>query len=341
MKLYSQDIPLSLEDLIPGGKTYGKYRAEMPHRMSWQGDKLTYIKGDSVMIAPDTDSESAQTLLTLEEINNSMQPGDMESLKSLNYVRFVSPRSGHMMVAAPEKIYLYDFVNKKMTGAFNSSQKMDNHDLSDKSNNLAYTIENNLYVQTPEGKEYAVTNDTDKGIVNGQSVHRNEFGIDKGTFWSPQGNLLAFYRMDETMVADYPLVDISTRIARLKNIKYPMAGMKSHHVTVGVFDPATLQTVFLKTGTPKEKYLTNIAWSPDEKNIYIAEVNRGQDTCVLKSYDALTGKPLTTLFTETNAKYVEPENAVLFVQNDPSKLSGKANVTDTTICTCMIRQVNY
>lgn len=319
MKSYSQDLPLSLEDLIPGGKTYNKYRAEMPRRISWYGDKLIYVKGDSVMVAPNTDSETPQTLLTLKEINSNINLPDAERPRSLNYVQFVSPESDKLMIVSPEKIYLYDMAEKKITGSFSSSEKMDNHDLSAKSANLAYTMDNNLYVQTPVGKTYTVTDDSDKGIVNGQSVHRNEFGINKGTFWSPQGNLLAFYRMDETMVTDYPLVDISARIAELKDIKYPMAGMKSHHVTVGVFNPATQETVFLKTGTPKEKYLTNIAWSPDEKNIYIAEVNRGQDTCVLKSYDATTGKPLATLFTETNPKYVEPENPVLFLKNDATK----------------------
>lgn len=319
MKSYSQEIPLSLEDLIPGGKTYSKYRAEMPRRVSWAGDKLTYVKGDSIMIAPNTEKETAQVLLTVKDINANSGLGEGETVKSLTYVQFVSATSNNLMIVSPEKIYLYDFVNKKLSGTFSSTEKMENHDLSDKSNNLAYTVENNLFVQTPDGKKYDVTSDTDKGIVNGQSVHRNEFGINKGTFWSPKGNLLAFYRMDETMVTDYPLVDVSTRIAQLKNIKYPMAGMKSHHVTVGVFNPATQETVFLKTGTPKEKYLTNISWSPDEKSVYIAEVNRGQDTCVLRSYDALTGKLQTTLFTETHPKYVEPENPVLFLKNDPNK----------------------
>ena len=121
------------------------------------------------------------------------------------------------------------------------------------------------------------------------------------------------------MVTDYPFVDISSRVASLKDIKYPMAGMKSHHVTVGVYNPTTQKTLFLKTGTPKEKYLTNIAWSPDEKNIYISELNRGQDTCSLKCYDAISGNLKATLFTETHPKYVEPEVPVLFLKNDPEK----------------------
>ena len=319
MKSYSQNTPLSLEDLIPGGKTYSKYRAEMPRQTSWLGDNFTFVRGDTIYIAPSSDKQKEQPLLTLKDINAGLNLSEDESLKSMGRVSSITAGCNDLMIYFPSKIYLYDYINKKATATFSYSREMTNFDISDKSRSLTYTKDNNLYIQTADGKEYAVTNEADKGIVCGQAVHRNEFGINKGTFWSPEGNLLAFYRMDETMVTDYPLVDISARVAKLKDIKYPMAGMKSHHVTVGVYNPSTQKTVYLKTGTPKEKYLTNIAWSPDEKAIYIAEVNRGQDTCMLKCYDALTGNLQTTLFTETHPKYVQPENPVMFLKNDPSK----------------------
>lgn len=319
MKSFCQDIPLTLEDLIPGGKTNSKYRAEMPRQLSWYGDKLTYVKGDSIMIAPLNEKERAQVLISLDDINKGLKLDKNEMLKSLNSVRFVSPKTNDLLVATNQNIYFYDFVEKAIKASFRNMEKMENHDWSENSRMLAYTKDNNLYVQNSKGKEFAVTNEKDQGIVSGQSVHRNEFGINKGTFWSPSGNSLAFYRMDETMVTDYPLVDVSQRVAKLKDIKYPMAGMRSHQVTVGVYNPETDKIVFLNTGTPKEKYLTNIAWSPDEKSIYIAELNRGQDTCIVRSYDAATGKLQATLFTETNPKYVEPENPVLFLKNDPTK----------------------
>lgn len=319
MKSYSQDIPLTLEDLIPGGKNFYKYRAEMPRQMAWYGDNLTYVKGDTIMIAPTSEKQKPKKLLLLKEINADLDLDGSQLLKTLGRIQPVSPQSNIMKVYSSDKIYLYDCILRTKLAEFTSSDKMSNHDLSEKSKMLAYTKENNVYVQTADGKEYPVTNESDKGIVSGQSVHRNEFGINKGIFWSPQGNLLAFYRMDETMVTDYPLVDVSARVAKLKDIKYPMAGMKSHHVTVGVYNPATKQTVFLKTGTPKEKYLTNIAWSPDEKSVFIAEINRGQDTCIMKCYDAATGNLQRTLFTETHPKYVEPENPPLFLKNDDSK----------------------
>ena len=124
--------------------------------------------------------------------------------------------------------------------------------------------------------------------------------------------------MNETMVGDYPLVDISAREAKLKNIKYPMAGMRSHEVTVGVFRLSDRNTVYLHTGTPKDRYFTNITWSPDEKEIYIQELNRRQDTCLVEVYDAASGKHLRTLFTETNEKYVEPENPLIFIPGKPN-----------------------
>jgi len=319
MNSHSQNNSLTLEDLIPGGKNYFKYRAEMPRQVAWIGDNLTYAKGDTVYIAPSTDKQKAGVLLTLSDINAGLNLSGDRALKNFSRARTISAASDHLMVYSSDKIYLYDYLNKKADAVFSFTKEMSNLDVSEKGKALAYTKTNNLYIQTADGKEQVVTNESDKGIVCGQSVHRNEFGIEKGIFWSPEGNLLAFYRMDETMVTDYPLVDISARIAKLKDIKYPMAGMKSHHVTVGIYNPASQKTVYLKTGTPKEKYLTNIGWSPDEKNVYIAEINRGQDTCMLKCYDVLTGNLQSTLFTEIHPKYVQPENPVLFIKNDPSR----------------------
>ncbi len=154
-------------------------------------------------------------------------------------------------------------------------------------------------------------------IVLGESVHRNEFGINGGLFWSPNENKLAFYRMDQSMVKDYPIVDTKAREAEVRNIKYPMAGMKSHEVTIGVWDVATEKLVYLKTQKDttvheREMYLTNIAWSPDERFIFVAKINREQNHMWLEQYDASTGALVKVLFEETNPRYVEPCEAMIF-----------------------------
>ena len=154
-------------------------------------------------------------------------------------------------------------------------------------------------------------------IVLGESVHRNEFGINGGLFWSPKANRLAFYRMDQSMVVDYPLVNTKAREADVRNIKYPMAGMKSHEVTVGVWDAKAEKLVYLDTRRDttvheREMYLTNIAWSPDEQYVFIAKVNREQNHMWLEQYNAVTGKLVKVLFEETNPRYVEPCEPMIF-----------------------------
>lgn len=178
---------------------------------------------------------------------------------------------------------------------------------------MAYTVGNNLYVN-----ENPVT-DEPEGIVCGQSVHRNEFGIYKGTFWNPKGDLLAFYRMDESMVTQYPLVDITARIGEVNNIRYPMAGMTSHQVMIGIYNPTTGKTHYLKTGDPTDRYFTNISWSPDGKSLYLIELNRDQNHAKLCRYDVETGELAATLLEETHPKYVEPQQPIVFLPWDSTK----------------------
>ena len=182
--------------------------------------------------------------------------------------------------------------------------------------------EGNLYV---DGK--LVERGDGYNVVLGESVHRNEFGINGGLFWSPQASRLAFYRMDQSMVEDYPIVNTKAREAEVRNIKYPMAGMKSHEVTVGVWDCATQKLVYLNTARDtsvheREMYLTNLAWSPDEKYVYIAKVNREQNHMWLEQYDAATGAFMKVLFEETNSRYVEPCEPMMFLPSNGKRLPG-------------------
>lgn len=310
-------ISLTLNDLIPGGKNYNKYQLKMPQNIQWSGDKLTYILNDSLFYVSNKETKP-KLLFNKTELNKRLESQNKTNIKNLNNITFISPEKPILYIQNTKEHLLFDFNNKKVIASFLFSKEAAHFDYSKEGNLLAYTKGNNLFVNDGE-KETQVTSETNTDIVCGQAVHRNEFGIMKGTFWSPQGKLLAFYKMDESMVTNYPLVDISERIAALKNTKYPMAGMKSHQVTIGIFNPVTKQTVFLKTGLPKEKYLTNIAWSPNEKSIYIAELNREQDTCKLNCYDVETGNLKLALFEETHPKYVEPEHPILFLKNDPTK----------------------
>lgn len=172
-----------------------------------------------------------------------------------------------------------------------------------------------LYIAKAEGDTVLVAESENSQITYGQVVSRNEFGIEGGTFWSPSRDKLAFYRKDESKVTTFPLLDITSRTGSLVEIKYPMAGMGSENVQLGVYDLATAQTVYVKADEfGYDRYLTNITWSPDGTKIFIQVLDRSQKHLKLNMYDAATGDFIKTILTEDNEKYVEPQDPIWFIK---------------------------
>lgn len=202
------------------------------------------------------------------------------------------------------------------------------------------------YADAPSDSPVAGQSD----VVWGQSVHRNEFGIDGGLFWSPNGHQLAFYCMNQSMVGKYPLLQTDAREAEVKWIRYPMAGMTSHQVVLGIYNPDQQHVCWIQTGaklgsevirssgseaspshnlttsqphnllvSDPEHYLACVSWRPDGKQIFIAELNRKQNYMELNAYDAATGRFVETLFVEESAKYVEPEEPLYFLPGSNDK----------------------
>jgi len=243
---------------------------------------------------------------TLSEINAALGT----KLKSFVGTQWIDANT--IMVSENGKYYNYSITSKKGDGVKESSEKAENQTFDKSKQNLAYTEDNNLYYFTNKMGKVAITANSDKNIVSGQSISRNEFGIKGGIFWSPNASYLAFYQKDETEVADYPLLDINETPGKLVSIKYPMAGQKSEKPKVGIYNLATGKTVFIAPRNNNDDYLTNLSWTPDEKFILIAELNRGQNDMCLNLYDANTGKFVRTLLNETSTKWVEPEHDAYF-----------------------------
>ena len=173
-----------------------------------------------------------------------------------------------------------------------------------------------LYVIYANGAERLVAERENDQITYGEYVSRNEFGIDGGTFWAPNNRKVAFYRKDESKVTSFPLLDITTRTGSLKEIKYPMAGMDSENVQLGIFDVVTGETVYAAVDDfGYDRYLTNITWSPDGEMIYIQVLDRSQKHLKLNAYSAQTGDFIKTILTEDNEKYVEPFDPLYFIKD--------------------------
>ena len=300
----------TLEELIPGGESY--LYAENLYGLQWWGDECIKPGIDTLYsVQPQTGKE--EVLFTREQVNKALASAGYPKLSHLYDLQFLWDDKTEVLLPRNVRYAVYNWKKGEVIGRDDLPKEPSaNYDYAI-NKNLAYTVKNNLYVN---GRQ--ITNEPE-GIVCGQSVHRNEFGINKGTFWSPKGNLLAFYRMDESMVTQYPLVDITARVGEVNNIRYPMAGMTSHKVQVGIYNPSTDKSIYLNTGDPTNRYFTNISWAPDEKSLYLIEVNRDQNHAKLCQYNAETGELMQTLYEETHPKYVEPQNPIVFLPWDDTK----------------------
>lgn len=305
----------TLEDLNYGGNNFHNMVPKNRYT-AWWGDQLVRTDAEfCALIDKNTGKETR--LFSIDDINKWVASIGNIKVHSLYHATFPYPNQQLVLLNSSKMRMLVNWKTKQVV--WKQDAKDENFaDWNAQSRAVAFVKDDNLYVNNGQGTLKQLTKDGSRDIVYGQSVHRDEFGIYKGTFWSNDGQKLAFYRMDQSMVADYPLVDIDTRIATETPVRYPMAGEKSHLVTVGIYDLNTDKTVYLNTGDPTDRYFTNIAWAPDGKLIYLIEMNRAQNHYSLDAYDPATGNKTATLYTESSDKYVHPMHAITFIPWDKS-----------------------
>ena len=309
--------PFTLHDLIPGGETY-RQCTPLNAWYTWWGDRCVELDVDTLTLLKPGSKKSATLLLELSQVNQWLEVAGKKPVHSLQNLSFPYADKPLALFQTSDEYLLLDWQTGSVAWSLPIVPKAANRDWHKLSRHMAYTVDNNLWIITADGKSIQVT-DEPLGIKCGQYVHRNEFGIEKGTFWSNDGQRLAFYRMDESMVSDYPQVDMEARTAEYMPDKYPMAGMASHKVTVGVYDVATGNTLYLQAGDPTDRYFSNIAWSPCGQYIYMMEHPREQNRAELVRYNALTGARDAVLITEEHEKYVEPQHPITFLPWDDTK----------------------
>ena len=286
-----------------------QFRADKLLGFQWIPNTSQYLyfadSGKKLMTASATNTNATE-LISLADFNKALGT-DLKSFFGIE-----SKNATTLMISNGTKTYEYNTTSKTGKLATEFSDSDENQSYDNAKENVAFTVKNNLYYLNKNKERITVTNESNEAIVSGQFFARNEFGIEKGIFWSPKNNHLAFYQKDQSEVADYPILDINETPGKLENIKYPMIGQKSEKPRVGIYNLSTKQTVFIKPRGNTDDYLTNLSWTPDEKFILIAELNRGQNDMSLNVYDAQSGAYVRTILNEKNPRWVEPEHAAYF-----------------------------
>jgi len=322
--VYAQRQKFTMAEATSGQWT--KFRPETRNFVQWKGEDAAFTYIDKEYSALYECKESAKwepvKFLSLQDLQAVLAASGDKTLNSLKLsyfpYRYKWLGNTRILFSASEKdgvvYFIYDTENKKVLSSIAVPSDAAEQYISDTHDKVAFTRGNNIYIIDAAGKETAVTTGDVDGIVNGSSyVHRQEFGIDRGIWWSPDGKRLAYYRKDETNVQKYPLVNTAARMAEETPIRYPMAGMTSETVSLCIYDLQSGRTVRMETGEPLDQYLTSITWDPSSQAVYIGILNRGQDHLRLKKYDAVSGKETAELFEEKATTYVEPLHPLVFV----------------------------
>lgn len=325
--LFSQK-KLSLEDATYNFKTTLAPRNFK--QIGWIDDKNIFyidtINKIQQLYKFNLDKKEQLKIVGLTELNRLLKSQNVDTLTDLTSAVFEN--NSLVVFTKRNNRYFYDIEKKKFQKITDyqfpdNAENIDEYKLSGR---IAFTRHNNLYYMN-NGVYTAITSDKDLNVINGYAVHRNEFGINKGIFWSPDGNKFAFYKLDQREVKSYPIIDWTKVPAENTDIKYPMAGGESQKVTLWIYDVQKNISYQVRVQENEtDQYLTNIEWTPDSKSIMTAVVNRAQNVMNLNIYDSNSGTFQSNILRQTDDKYIEPMVPPLFLNKDSTKFIWQSNI---------------
>ena len=333
--------PLTLERVMPGGAEFRSFYPQHFYAQGWIGNRLVWYDADTHYTSlkaynPQESREEGreETLISKADVQSLLAPfGEDLGSSPVFPDNSVSPSGRYLVITGTYAVYLLEPVEKKVERYFPvETQNIKDWKLSRDESLLtvktkdgvlaavqAHTETQALSASLLSAALITIARDEADSVVYAEAVHQREFGIESGMFPAPNGSAVAFYRMDQSMVAPYPIVNTLVHKATTMPVRYPMAGEPSHHVTVGVFDLSTRRTTYLKTDADPEHYLINPAWNPQADALFMAELNRGQNSMEFNAYSAHTGERIKTLFVENDSRYVEPQMPAYFVPGTGGK----------------------
>ena len=188
--------------------------------------------------------------------------------------------------------YVWDFAVKRLTPVSAKPGYQMFAKFSPDGRRVAFVRDNNLCVtDLASGVETALTSDGGENVINGTSdwVYEEELDLRDAFRWSPDGKRIAFWRLDQSAIRPFYLVNQDSLYPQLVPVRYPKAGMPNSEVKVGVVELGSGHTAWVDLGPERDIYVAalDFAGSPDE--VWLTRLNRHQNRLDLLLADARTG----------------------------------------------------
>ncbi|KAB5489436.1 MULTISPECIES: S9 family peptidase [Flagellimonas] len=212
--------------------------------------------------------------------------------------------------------YVYDIATKGLVKI--SDTKIQEPTLSPDGSQVAYVLDNNLYIMDLKAKTTKqATKDGSRGtIINGVTdwVYEEEFGFVRAFEWNSNGTKIAFLRFDETEVPHFSMDMYGKELYPYQHeFKYPKAGENNSLVTLHMYDVASgkISNVDLDNAY----YIPRIKWMNNPDHLSVQTLNRHQDD--LKMFDVkATDNSVSLLLEEKDSAYVDIDDDLTFLADD-------------------------
>src|SRR5690606_1583985 len=164
---------------------------ERPKNFDWIPQSNSYIiEIENIYFKVEAKTGKQVKLFTVEEFNQMLKNNDIEETTKLPKLTIVNSQTATITVQ--NRLFQVNLKSGSLSKIGKLSDNAANLETEPSGLKTAFTEANNLYILLADGKTLQVTNEKNLDIEFGKAVHRYEFGIQKGTFWSPDGNKLAF-----------------------------------------------------------------------------------------------------------------------------------------------------
>ncbi len=190
-------------------------------------------------------------------------------------------------------------------------EKENNPTFSPDFSKIAFTRSHDLFViDISSGKESRLTNDGSDLILNGWAswVYYEEIlgrrSRHKAFWWSPDGNMIAYLRFDDSPVPEFLLFNSEGDHGTIERTRYPQPGDPNPLVKLGVIHLESGNTTWINTFEENDRYVAWPFWTNDSKELIYQYLNRDQNELVFYAANPETGK-VRNIYTEKQDSWVE------------------------------------
>ena len=172
---------------------------------------------------------------------------------------------------------------------------------------VGFVRDHNLFVADLEtGEERQITADGSEDIINGTSdwVYEEELGVRDGFRISPDGRRVAFWRLDQSRIPAFSLIDETALYPEIHTVRYPKAGQPNSTVRVGIAPMDGGPTIWVDLGDDPEIYVARMGFAGTSDRLWLTRLNRHQDRLDLLVAEVATGTTRVVM-TDRDSAWVE------------------------------------